>query len=270
VTLYSEALNETRRLVIYTPPGHDPDAGDYPVLLVADGGKVSYYGRQIDVWIAQGRIAPMIMIGLVSGREGIVEETEDGVDYRNADYLPDFLEPRERFDRHLTFAAQEVLAFARERYGVSTDRNKVGVNGRSSGGGFAYHAGVRRPDVFGHALVHSPGATVPGDPPPASDAAARFHIVAGRYETSFVASARRAAAALEARGYQVELTELSAGHTMEVTQVTWRPHWSACSQAPPHGSLRIDPRRAPTRRPATASSLARRSGSRWSGAVRMA
>jgi enterochelin esterase-like enzyme len=222
-TLYSEALGETRRLVIYTPPGHDPARMDYPALIVADGGKVHYYGRQIDAWISQGRIAPVVMIGLVSGREGIVEDTEDGVDYRNADYLPDFLEPRERFDRHLTFAADEVLAFARERYGVSHDRTKIAVNGRSSGGGFAYHAGLRRPDVFGHALVHSPGATVPGDPPPASGASAHFLIVAGRYETSFMASARRAQAALDALGYEVELTELSAGHTMEITEVTLAP-----------------------------------------------
>ena len=223
VTLFSEALGETRRLLIYTPPNHDPETGDYPVILIADGGKVGYYSRLIDAYITDGRLQPLVMIGLVGGRQGIVEETQADVDYRNADYLPDLIDPRDRFERHLAFAADEVLSFAQDRFGVSSDRRKTMVNGRSSGGGFAFHAGMRRPDVFGHALVHSPGATVPGTPPPPGEASARFHIVAGRYETHFLTAARRAQTVLSELGYETSLTELSAGHTMEITQVTLAP-----------------------------------------------
>ena len=118
------------------------------------------------------------------------------------------------------FAAEEAIDWAAETFAVSRDRADLAVYGRSSGGGFAYHAGLRRPDVFAHALVHSPGATVPGDIPPPGEASAAFHIVAGRYEISFMTSARLAHQGLQVAGYETTLTELSAGHTMEITAVT--------------------------------------------------
>ena len=221
VTLYSDALRETRRLAIYTPPQHDRDAGGYPAVVIADGSEVEHLGYRIETYIAEGRIKPLVLIGLVSGAEGIVEEVEEPSHIiRNSDYLPGVVGPVERFEQHLTFAADEVLSFARDEYGVSKYRQDIAVNGRSSGGGFAFHAVMRRSDVFANALVHSPRATVPQDTPPAGPTSARFHIVAGRYETGFLSSARLADTELRAAGYDVRLTELSAGHTPEITEVT--------------------------------------------------
>jgi enterochelin esterase-like enzyme len=150
----------------------------------------------------------------------VEDRSELTADIRNLDYLPEFFEPHARFNQHLTFAAEEAVWFAQARYGVSTDRADLAVYGRSSGGGFAYHAGLRRPDVFSHAIVHSPGATVPRDPPAAGEAAAQFHIAAGRYEPGFLSSARLAQAALTEQGYGSSLLELSAGHTQEITDAT--------------------------------------------------
>ena len=219
--LFSQALGETRRIAVYTPPGHDPDAGPYPAVVVADGGKVEYYGRQLDPLIASGQLAPLVLIGLRSGQDGIVGAREESSsDLRNGDYLPEFSRLPGRFEPHLVFAAEEAIDWAAETFAVSRDRADLAVYGRSSGGGFAYHAGLRRPDVFAHALVHSPGATVPGDIPPPGEASAAFHIVAGRYEISFMTSARLAHQGLQVAGYETTLTELSAGHTMEITAVT--------------------------------------------------
>lgn len=220
-TLHSESLQETRRLVIYTPPGHDPAGGPYPVVLMADGGDVHHYGRMLDPHIASGRLAPILLVGLVSGQDGIVEDrSEVSDDLRNVDYLPDFLEPYDRFPAHLVFAAEEATAYAREHFAASAARHETVVYGRSSGGGFAYHAALRRPDVFGAALAHSPGATVPGEPPAAGVEAAEFHIAAGLYEPGFLYAARNAEIALRGQGYDVALTELAAGHTQEISTAT--------------------------------------------------
>jgi enterochelin esterase-like enzyme len=219
--VFSQALGETRRIAVYLPPGHDPGAGPYPAVIVADGGKVEYYGRQLDPLITSGRLAPIVLIGLRAGQAGIVEPKEaSNSDLRNADYLPEFSRLPGRFEPHLVFAAEETIAWAASEFAISTDPADLAVNGRSSGGGFAYHAGLRRPDVFGHALVHSPGWSVPGDIPPPGEAQARFYIVAGRYESGFLRAARLAHGALSDAGYETSLTELSAGHTMEITQTT--------------------------------------------------
>ncbi|OAB55825.1 hypothetical protein AY599_24130 [Leptolyngbya valderiana BDU 20041] len=221
-TLVSDALGETRRLVVYTPPGHDPGAGPYPVVYVADGGKVEYYGRQLDPLIAAGRLAPLILVGLRSGHDGIVDPPEgySSGNLRNADYTPDFPHGPPRFDKHLSFVTDEVVPWAADTFGAARDPGRVVVNGRSGGGAFAYNAGLRRPDVFGHAFVDSPAMGAPAEIPDTGEARATFHFVAGRYETGFISRARRAHRALSAAGHTSTLTELSAGHTMQITQVT--------------------------------------------------
>ena len=219
--LYSQALGETRRLIVYTPPGHDPAAGPYPSVFVADGGKVAYYARQLDPLIVSGRLAPLVMIGLRSGHDGIVDPPEEhsSSDLRNADYTPDFPHGPPRFADHMVFAADEAPSWAAETFNISRDPAMTAVNGRSGGGTFAYQAGLRRPDVFGHALVHSPALGTP-DEIPDTRFRAMFHFVSGRYEPGFARRARWAAEELEAAGYETTLLELSAGHTMEITQVT--------------------------------------------------
>lgn len=57
-------------------------------------------------------------------------------------------------------------------------------------------------------------------------------LVAGRYETGFLASARRVESALSALGYEVRLTEFSAGHTMEIPQSTLAPTLDALFPGP--------------------------------------
>ena len=215
VELWSEALGETRRLVIYTPPGFDPE-GEYPAVFFADGGKVQFYARYIEPMIREGRVEPLVLVGARSGQGGIVEDRSDiHRDMRNADYIPGFVDETPRFDQHMEFFAEELVSHAVEAYAVTTDRRRRAVTGRSSGGAFAFLAGVQRPDAFGLAFPMSGGWGVE-DIPQASEDSAIFRLASGRYEMSFMLRARRSVQLLAPAGYDIELQEISAGHTQEI------------------------------------------------------
>ncbi len=212
-TLWSTELDETRKLVIYLPPGHAADA-EYAALVVADGDSVHYYARMIEPMIAAEEIAPLVLIGIPSGQDGIVEDRSAlNLDLRAADYLPAFEGAGDRFDRHMRFVTDTLLPFAEREYGVTQDRARRGVDGFSNGAVFAYWAGVLRPDLFGVALVRSSGyrgdANVEQLENPMR---ARFLMSAGMYETRFWVSTQRRAEALRAAGYDVTFRSLAAGH----------------------------------------------------------
>ena len=216
VELYSEALGETRRLEIYTPPGFDPDQGSYPAIFMADGGGAAYFAHLIETGIQTGELEPLVIIGLVSGERGIVDEIDPTVDWRNADYLPGWYEAEPRFEQHMHFVTDEVAPWAVAQYGISEDPARRLVMGHSSGGVFALHAGYRHPDKFGWAFPFSPGRVALDTLDFETEQQARFRFSVGRYEPRFHVSAENSHALLIERGYDSELAIFSAGHTDDI------------------------------------------------------
>jgi enterochelin esterase-like enzyme len=222
-TLWSERLQETRRLTVYLPPGHDP-AGRYPALFRVDGpGELG----MIEALIASGAIPPIVVVGMPPGPRGIVEDRSELAasltqDLRSADYLPRYNDRGgERFDAHLRFVADEVVAMAVAEYAVSPDAADHIVHGSSSGGMFALEAGLRRPDAFGTALPMSVGWMVvtPEHAEAALRAAngrpARFLMNAGLYEPGFLAQTNANAETLTAAGFDVQFESVAAGHATD-------------------------------------------------------
>lgn len=208
--LPSTALGETRRFTVYTPPGFDPKHRR-PVIIVADG----FNPKPLDALMAAGRIAPVIMVALYSGQNGIKERRSDlRGDIRGLDYLPDFGGAENRFDAHLRFVADELLPWLQRDYGASAAPGDIAVAGFSNGAVFALHAALRRPDRFGHAFVMSPGwPRRPAEP--REGPRARFLLSGGLYEPLFRRSARTSYEILRAAGYEVGWTELAAGHMLD-------------------------------------------------------
>lgn len=213
--LYSPELGETRKLAIYLPPGHTPEK-DWPVLFFADGISVSYTARLIEPIIVAGDMAPVVIVGLLSGQGGIVEDRSDvtvKTDLRNADYLPRFDEGApERFDQHMRFVTDTVIPWAETRFGAGRNDQLRGVTGKSSGGTFALYAGYLNPDLFDVAIPQSPGAGTLFDADPAPGNAAEFWISAGTLEISFLKSAGASAKSLADAGYRTHFRTYFAGH----------------------------------------------------------
>jgi enterochelin esterase-like enzyme len=214
--LYSEALSETRRLEIYTPPGFDPAAGPYPAIFMADGGETAYFAHLIETGIQSGELEPLVVIGLVSGHWGIVDEIDPTVDWRSADYLPGWYGAEPRFEQHMRFVTETVAPWATHHYAISEDPARRLVMGHSNGGVFALHAGYRHPDQFGWAFPFSPGRVALDTLDFETEEQARFRFGVGRYEPRFHVSARNSHALLKERGYDSEFSDFSAGHTDDI------------------------------------------------------
>jgi enterochelin esterase family protein len=134
-------------------------------------------------------------------------------------------------DAYLDFLVDELLPWVQEKYGVDLDARRTVVSGRSLGGLCAGYACLRRPDVFGNAMMQSPslwwGAARDGENEwltrefvRAERVAARFFVAPGLFETarngrtsiSILFSSRHFRDVLQAKGYAVDYREVAGGH----------------------------------------------------------
>ncbi len=210
-TLHSDALGETRRLQIYLPPGFS-HRSNYAAVFIGDGQWLRAYARFVEPLIERGELPALVLVGALSGQDGIVEDRSDlGGDIRGLDYLPDYLGNTERFPDHMRFFSQELVAYAVREYGVTTDPHRRVVSGHSNAASLAFWAAYLHADVFGNAIVMSQ-AWRPVENIAQSSTRARFYMSAGLYEQPFLRTTRRTAAALRSQGYNVTLDETAGGH----------------------------------------------------------
>jgi enterochelin esterase-like enzyme len=219
-TLWSEHLQETRRVFFYLPPGHDASRS-YPALFMADGANAMVQAPHIERMINDGLIPPIVLVGADSGARAIVEDRSSlGIaDFRSADYLPGFEGAGDRFERHLRFFSEELVAYAVREFGVTTDPAQRVVTGFSNGGSFSVFAATRRPDVFGVSIPLSPAWRSLNDEDFAAQGRARFFIGVGLYEINRQRRARNHAETLQAHGYDVTFEILPAGHARDQEDV---------------------------------------------------
>lgn len=212
-TLWSEHLQETRRIFFYLPPGYERSRA-YPAVFMADGASVMVLAPMFERLISDGKMAPVVFVGAGSGQSSIIEDRSDlGItDFRSADYLPGFEERVPRFEQHMRFFAEELVAYARREFGVSSDPDQRVVTGFSNGGSFSLYAALRRPDVFGVSIPLSPAWRSSTEEDFSPGARARFLMAAGLYEVGRHRRASQHAEMLRARGYDVTMETPAMGH----------------------------------------------------------
>lgn len=212
-TLWSEHLQETRRIFFYLPPGYDRTR-TYPAVFMADGASVMVQAPVFERLIADGRMAPVVFVGAASGQQGIVEDRSSlGIsDFRAADYLPGRETGIPRYEQHMRFFTEELVHYARREFNISADPSQRVVTGFSNGGSFSLFAALRRPDVFGVSMPLSPSWRTLTDEDFSQTPRARFLIAAGLYEIGRQRRASEYAEALSARGYDVTMETPAMGH----------------------------------------------------------
>lgn len=218
--LASTALGETRRLMIYLPPGWAP-AEDWPVVYLTDGAALGF-APLVDKLIADGKINPVVLVSAQPAPFGIVDSAPPtlGMDLRSAEYINRYPggQGQDRFDRHMTFFAEELPAYAQAEFGVSSDREDVSVAGYSNGGVLALWAGLLHPETFGDAIAMSPGMVFVEESDLDRGPRATFHLSGGLYEPAFAKAARSTDEKLKAAGYDVTGRYLAAGHAQDQWQ----------------------------------------------------
>lgn len=137
----STTLGSTRQMLVYTPPGFDPNGKTkYPVLYLIHGGsdteetwtKVGKANLIADNLIAQGKAVPMIIV----------------MPYGNVrpKPMPDFTKD----------VMNDVIPFIEANYPVYTDSKHRAVAGFSVGGGQTLNIGLTNTDKFAFISSYAP------------------------------------------------------------------------------------------------------------------
>jgi enterochelin esterase family protein len=137
----SSTLDTTRQLLVYTPPGFNPNGKiKYPVLYLIHGGsdteetwtKVGRANLIADNLIAQGKAKPMIIV----------------MPYGNVRPAP-----MPKFTQDIT---NDIIPFIEANYPVITDSKNRAVAGFSVGGGQTLNIGFTNTDKFAYICSYAP------------------------------------------------------------------------------------------------------------------
>jgi enterochelin esterase family protein len=218
-TIKSALLHEDRRVLVYTPPGYDPQRPEpYGVVFVFDG---EWYGHWTEAIIQ----APTTLDNLIAQKHipAVLAVLVDNQGTRERD-----LAQSEPF---ADFLADELVPWLRRGYHVGPAPEHAVVAGSSLGGLQALFTAIRRPEAFGNVLSQSgafhvgPGgwrpeviaeesstwlaekvASLPRRP-------VRVWMEAGDFEAATIlGSNRHVRDVLRAKGYSVSYREYHGGH----------------------------------------------------------
>jgi predicted alpha/beta superfamily hydrolase len=149
IEIQSKILNETRPLLIATPPSDSPDAGPYPVLYLLDGDVHFHHASSIVRFLAESeRIPAMLVVAVPNTNRSrdLTPPSEAELDIR-------FNPERGGADAFLRFFSDELIPYVEKNYPARPYRILVG---HSRGGLFAVHALVTRPELFNAYIVIDP------------------------------------------------------------------------------------------------------------------
>jgi predicted alpha/beta superfamily hydrolase len=156
---HSRYLERDRTVVVYLPPGYDPESAvRYPVLYLHDGQNVFDRATSIgEEWqvdesaqqlITAGEIEPLIIVGIYNTGEHRIDE-----------YAPT---PRPdkggggQADDYGRMLVEELKPFIDRRYQTLPSAMSTAIGGSSLGGLLTMHLGLRYPTAFGRLAVLSP------------------------------------------------------------------------------------------------------------------
>lgn len=146
-TLWSEHLQEERKLRIYLPPGYN-EVLSYPVVYCQDGEEFFNFGRIATLagqLILELDVEPFIIVGV-----------EVNVAVRTEEYAPF----GSRFKQYLTCFAEEIIPFIEHNYPVRRTPEERIIAGDSLGGSVSLHLALAYPALFNRVLSLS-GAYYP-------------------------------------------------------------------------------------------------------------
>ena len=204
----SNTLGSIRQLLVYTPPGFNPNGKvRYPVLYLIHGGsdteqtwiKVGRANLIADNLIAQGKAVPMIIV----------------MPYGNVrpNPMPDFTKD----------VMNDIIPFIEASYPVLTDSKHRAVAGFSVGGGQTLNIGLTNTDKFAYVCSYAPftateefqknfGSTYSPKADVVNNQLKLFTISVGT-EDFLYESAKQNIAMYEAKGIKVKSHIVPGGHT---------------------------------------------------------
>jgi enterochelin esterase-like enzyme len=155
----SQFLPAARDLIVYIPGVYDGNPlRRFPVLYLQDGqnlfdpatsfaGVAWRAGETADRLIAEGRIQPLVMVGIYNtGKQRLREYTPSRAKKLGGGGA----------NRYGKMLVREIMPFIESKYRVSVGPAHAGVGGSSLGGLLALYLGLSYPGVFGKVAAVSP------------------------------------------------------------------------------------------------------------------
>jgi len=154
-------LPAARDIFVYLPPGYDIDSSErrYPVFYLHDGQNIfdaatSFRGEEwmvdetAEALITEGRIEPLIVVGIYNAGEHRIDE-----------YTPSLDEERQHGGKSYLYSKmlrREIKPLIDRQFRTRTGPHDTGLGGSSLGGLVSLAIGLRFPHVFGKLAVMSP------------------------------------------------------------------------------------------------------------------
>jgi len=163
----SRVFANKRFLRVWLPPDYDAPQNQerhYPIFYLNDGqnlfeGPTSFTGvdwrvdESADLLIREGRIPPLIIVGIDNAR---AERMKEFLPYRT--YHPPVLRPRGK--RYPDFLLNEVMPFLYQHYRIARGPENTGLGGSSLGALMSLYTAMDRPGMFGRRLLESAALSV--------------------------------------------------------------------------------------------------------------
>jgi predicted alpha/beta superfamily hydrolase len=155
----SAFLPRERDITVYLPPGYDNLAGPLPVLYMHDGqnlfepqrahvqGQHWRVGETLDALVSDGRVPPLIVVGIDNTGLSRLQEYTPTRDARLGGGLA---------GRYGRFIVEELKPYIDRSYRTRTDAAGTALGGSSLGGLVTLHIGFTSPGVFGTLVAMSP------------------------------------------------------------------------------------------------------------------
>lgn len=163
----SKVLNETRPLLVYTPPGYDQRPQEsYPVLFLYHG-----YGDTVYSWVTEGGVQQILDNAIADGRAVPMVVVIPDTHALDADQVPrtqvgHYLNENVQAEDRELF--EDIIPFVTGHYRIRTEAKDRALAGLSMGGYQTVYTGFVHPDQFSALGVFSAG--ILGEPQPLEQA----------------------------------------------------------------------------------------------------
>lgn len=160
---FPSQLVGARDIQVYLPPRYDGESRRYPVLYMQDGqnifdpgavGKEWEMDETADALVRDGKIQPLIIVGIPNTKERRDEYTPTYVEWERPDGT--VVKGGGKADVYGRYLIEELKPFIDRTYRTQTDAAGTALGGSSLGGLVSLWLALEHPQVFGGALAVSP------------------------------------------------------------------------------------------------------------------
>jgi enterochelin esterase family protein len=203
--VFSAALQAERGVSVYWPKSQDSST---PIVYCTDGTMVQGYAGYVNRLITEGKIKPVILVGVYASDT-----------HRYEEYVASSEEPS-YFAKHERFFCEEIIPDFEA--GIPGWHGNRYLYGFSNGAAFVMYAGIYKPDIFKAIIAYSTADYISefghGIDFNSEKEYPRFYMGAGKYEEGIFKDNMRFVQKMKDNGIALDFKEYISGHDFQV----WR------------------------------------------------